>query len=146
MYLFINIPNRRFSQTESHLKLTLYIQQPLIQFILIHKSIPFHPQVKRLAMGLLRTTEESRPLVHNKSSPNSGSTQTICDGYVNEGICDPEKLISSKFGDSCRKSLTSVLDKGYKGSCEFDMKKHFLRETSSGEYFLFFIYYSEYTE
>lgn len=59
---------------------------------------------------------------------------TISDGYVNEGICDPDKIISSKFGDSCRKSLTSVLDKSYKDSCEFDLKKHFLRETSSGKY------------
>lgn len=93
----------------------------------------FYHQVKRLAMGLLRTSEESRPLVLN-TSPTSGSMHTISDGYVNEGICDPDKMISSKFGDSCRKSLTSVLDKSYKDSCEFDIKKHF-RETSSGKYF-----------
>lgn len=86
-------------------------------------------------MGLLRTSEESRPLVLNTSSPTSGSLRTISDGYVNEGICDPDKIISSKFGDSCRRSLTSILDKsGYKDSCEFELKKHFLRETSSGEY------------
>lgn len=85
-------------------------------------------------MGLLRTSEESRPLVLNTPSPTSGSMHTISDGYVNEGICDPDKIISSKFGDSCRKSLTSVLDKSYKDTCEFDLKKHFLRETSSGEY------------
>lgn len=89
-------------------------------------------------MGLLRSNiEESRPLVLNTPSPTSGSMHTISDGYVNEGICDPDKIISntisSKFGDSCRKSLTSVLDKSYKDSCEFDLKKHFLRETSSGE-------------
>lgn len=91
-------------------------------------------------MGLLRTSEESRPLVLNTPSPTSGSMHTISDGYVNEGICDPDrdKIISSKFGDSCKKSLnmslTSVLDKSYKDTCEFDLKKHFLRETSSGEY------------
>lgn len=84
-------------------------------------------------MGLLRTSEESRPLVLNTPSPTSGSMHTISDGYVNEGICDPDKIISSKFGDSCRKSLTSVLDKSYKDTCEFDLKKRFLRETSSGE-------------
>lgn len=84
-------------------------------------------------MGLLRTSEESRPLVLNTPSPTSGSMHTISDGYVNEGICDPDKIISSKFGDSCRKSLTSVLDKSYKDTCEFDLKKHFLRETSSGK-------------
>lgn len=89
-------------------------------------------------MGLLRTTEDSRPLVmhHNASSPKSGSAHTICDGYVNEGISDPDlKLISSKFGDSCRKSLTSVMDKTHVDStaCEFDFKKNLLRETSSGK-------------
>lgn len=88
-------------------------------------------------MGLLRTSEESRPLVLNTSSPTSGSLRTISDGYVNEGICDPDKIISSKFGDSCRRSLTSILDKSaYKDSCEFELKKHFLRETSSGKYHL----------
>lgn len=91
-------------------------------------------------MGLLRTSEESRPLVLNTPSPTSSSMHTISDGYVNEGICDPDKIISSKFGDSCRKSLTSVLDKSYKDSCEFDLKKHFLRETSSGEYFPFLFF------
>lgn len=106
-------------------------------------------------MGLLRSTEDSRPLVHNNAcSPTSGSTHTISDGYVNEAICDADlKLISAKFGDSCRKSLTSVMDKtssiggsalssggGIGGSgvgthdgCEFDFKKNFLRETSSGK-------------
>lgn len=89
-------------------------------------------------MGLMRTTDDSRPLVHNNaSSPKSGSTQTICDGYVNEGISDPDlKMISSKFGDSCRKSLTSVMDKSHLDSsaCEFDFKKNLLRETSSGKF------------
>lgn len=84
-------------------------------------------------MGLMRMTEESRPLVLNTPSTTSGSTQTISDGYVNEGICDPDKIISSKFGDSCRKSLTSVLDRGYKDTCEMDLKTNFLRETSSGK-------------
>lgn len=70
---------------------------------------------------------------------------TISDGYVNEAICDPDRIISSKFGDSCRKSLTSVLDKSYKESNEFDLKKHFLRETSSGKFILdFFLFLSSY--
>jgi tensin len=51
---------------------------------------------------LLRTQEDSRPLVHNKSSSitSSDSIQTISDGYVNEAICDSEKIVSNKFGDS----------------------------------------------
>ncbi|CAD7082326.1 unnamed protein product [Hermetia illucens] len=92
------------------------------------------PLVKRLTMGLLRPTEESRPLVHNTSSSlNSGSSQTISDGYVNEGICEPEKLISSKFGDSCRQSLTAIPleTHHFHDNSEFNFKKKFLRETSS---------------
>lgn len=58
-------------------------------------------------MGILRLNEDSRPLVHNKSSSitSSDSIQTISDGYVNEAICDSEKLITSKFGDSCKQSF-----------------------------------------
>lgn len=140
-------------------------------------------------MGLLRSTEDSRPLVHNNAcSPKSaGSMHTISDGYVNEAICEADlKLISAKFGDSCRKSLTSVMDKssmltggslggsgcgsgvggmigggvgsgggggggvggvggigsssgggGSHDACEFDIKKNFLRETSSGKFLLY---------
>lgn len=59
--------------------------------------------------------------------------------YANETtICygDTDEIISSKFGDSCRKSLTSVLDNRRKDYCEFDLKRNFLRETSSGKIFL----------
>lgn len=83
-------------------------------------------------MGLLRSAEDSRPLVRNTSSSiTSGSSHTISDGYVNEGICDPEKIISSKFGDSCRKSLMSMSIDSRCSDSEFDFKKKFLRETSS---------------
>lgn len=93
------------------------------------------PLVKRLTMGLLRNTEDSRPLVHTTSSSlNSGSSQTISDGYVNEGICEPDKLISAKFGDSCRQSLTaipSMESHRLQDNSEFSFKKKYLRETSS---------------
>jgi tensin len=58
-------------------------------------------------MGILRTQEDSRPLVHNKSSSitSSDSIQTISDGYVNEAICDSDKIVSNKFGDSCRQAF-----------------------------------------
>lgn len=58
-------------------------------------------------MGILRLNDDSRPLVHNKTSSitSSDSIQTISDGYVNEAICDSEKLITSKFGDSCKQSF-----------------------------------------
>jgi len=123
-------------------------------------------------MGLLRSTEDSRPLVNNTTSSSSvkssGSTQTISDGYVNEIMCsssiDTERIIQSKFGDSCRQSLMSIqhgnaniTNNAFKGqtmnahhlttnfnynsnfnfnndnTCEFDFKKNFLRETSSGK-------------
>lgn len=64
-------------------------------------------KVKRLTMGILRLNEDSRPLVHNKTSSitSSDSIQTISDGYVNEAICDSEQLITSKFGDSCKQAF-----------------------------------------
>ncbi|CRL06792.1 CLUMA_CG019489, isoform A [Clunio marinus] len=69
--------------------------------------LSFLLKVKRLAMGILRFTDDSRPLVHNKTSSNtsSDSIQTISDGYVNEAICDSEKLITNRFGDSCKQSF-----------------------------------------
>lgn len=69
--------------------------------------LSFLLKVKRLTMGILRLNEDSRPLVHNKSSSitSSDSIQTISDGYVNEAICDSEKLITSKFGDSCKQAF-----------------------------------------
>lgn len=58
-------------------------------------------------MGILRTQEDSRPLVHNKSSSitSSDSIQTISDGYVNEAICDSDKIVGNKFGDSCKQAF-----------------------------------------
>lgn len=103
------------------------------------------PLVKRLTMGLLlKSAEDSRPLVYNNTNLNNnnyssskGSSHTICDGYVNEGICDPDRHISSKFGDSCRQSLMSVHQMDNSRTIdqhqEFNFKKNFLRETSSGE-------------
>lgn len=103
-------------------------------------------------MGLLKSAEDSRPLVHNTSSVSStGSLQTISDGYVNEAICDTERnIIASKFGDSCRLSLMSssssssiVLDSNNQfpsdtnGISDFEFQKSniLIRETnSSGEY------------
>lgn len=120
------------------------------------------PLVKRLTMGLLmKTAEDSRPLVYNthnhspglsqqlnnshsynNSSPATTTTATQpggkgtanCDGYVNEGICDRERVITNKFGDSCRQSLMGIhqLDNNNQNQ-EFNFKKNLLRETSSGE-------------
>ncbi|KAH8342314.1 hypothetical protein KR059_001221 [Drosophila kikkawai] len=104
------------------------------------------PLVKRLTMGigLLRGTEDSRPLVHSTcgSSLNSGSgsgsgcgsTQTISDGYVNEAICDgtPEKYVASKFGDSCRQSLSALESATQRLQVELPASnKKYLRETCS---------------
>ncbi|XP_060657799.1 EGFR adapter protein isoform X1 [Drosophila nasuta] len=93
------------------------------------------PLVKRLTMGigLLRGTEDSRPLVHNtcSSSLNSGSSQTISDGYVNEAICEPDKYVASKFGDSCRQSLTALETATQRLHAELPNSKKYLRETCS---------------
>ncbi|XP_065076890.1 EGFR adapter protein-like [Ochlerotatus camptorhynchus] len=69
------------------------------------------PLVKRLTMGILRTAEDSRPLVHSSSpSSSSSSSQTISDGYVNEGICSEAveaNVVFNKFGDSCQRTLVT---------------------------------------
>lgn len=84
-----------------------YAAYSMIITINIQILLTFLLKVKRLAMGILRLNEDSRPLVHNKSSSitSSDSIQTISDGYVNEAICDSEKLITSKFGDSCKQAF-----------------------------------------
>lgn len=83
--------------------------------------------VKRLALGLLRSTDEYRPLVgSNKSSPPS-PTKSIFD-HQDNAINDLHRIISNRFGDSCRQSLQSVrsdtqdLDK---------RRKKLIRETNS---------------
>ncbi|XP_011291382.1 EGFR adapter protein [Musca domestica] len=95
------------------------------------------PLVKRLTMGmgLKRTTEDSRPLVHTTPpSLNSyTSTHNFSDGYVNEAICDPDKFISTRFGDSCRQSLTDLKSSQCftEQNTEFGYQKSFLRKTCS---------------
>lgn len=88
-------------------------------------------QVKRLTMGLLRMSEESRPLVKQRSSPSSPTKRNYFYHYINAGIYD----VDNRFGDSCRQSLTSVKLDGHEGhpknTIEFDFKKNIIRETSS---------------
>lgn len=88
-----------------------------------------------MGMGLKRSTEDSRPLVHTKSSsPNAYTPQTMSDGYVNEAICDPDKFISTRFGDSCRQSLTDLKStQCIQEQNEFSYHKSFLRKTCSGK-------------
>ncbi|XP_055528863.1 EGFR adapter protein-like [Wyeomyia smithii] len=82
------------------------------------------PLVKRLTMGILRTAEDSRPLVHSSSpSSSSSSSQTISDGYVNEGICGDTaeaNVVFNKFGDSCQRSLTTSQTTGAEGSPRYN--------------------------
>lgn len=128
------------------------------------------PLVKRLTMGLLmKTAEDSRPLVYNthnhhssglqmqqlnnncsnnnnsnnhsnnnsnNNNQNNGHPGRNCDGYVNEAVCDRDRVVNNKFGDSCRQSLTTIqhqLDNNH--NHEFNFKKNLLRETSSGKFF-----------
>ncbi|XP_017864426.1 PREDICTED: protein sprint isoform X1 [Drosophila arizonae] len=95
------------------------------------------PLVKRLTMGLLRHNEESRPLVANVTPLSAAALgcehagQPIySNGYINE-----DSYIDSKFGDSCRQSLTAIpmLDNVNlnNDNSEFNLKKRYLRETSS---------------
>ncbi|XP_017048655.1 putative uncharacterized protein DDB_G0282133 [Drosophila ficusphila] len=89
------------------------------------------PLVKRLTMGLLRHNEESRPLVGDMTplSAPLDIQPVYSNGYINE-----DSYIDSKFGDSCRQSLTAIpmLDNvNLNDNNEFNMKKRYLRETSS---------------
>lgn len=55
-------------------------------------------------MGLLRAAEDRSPLVHTSSLTTTVPYSQ--DGYVNEGVmCDPERIIATTFGDSCRDTL-----------------------------------------
>lgn len=133
------------------------------------KLIEKAPLVKRLSISLLRSNDEYRPLLggsYSSSYTTTSSTanvtlsssetptkqnyltsstthipSSICgDGYANDMYCDAEEMISSKFGDSCRKSLTSMLDNRRKDYCDFEsVKRSFrnLRETSSGKLLCF---------
>lgn len=82
-------------------------------------------------MGFMRMTEESRPLVSNSPTLKS-LKKDDWKSYIIEDNYDTDKLISSKFGESCWKALTPVLDHRKKDLCAFNKKKYFLRETSSG--------------
>eukprot|EP00099_Drosophila_melanogaster_P027281 NP_729124.1 PVR adaptor protein [Drosophila melanogaster] len=89
------------------------------------------PLVKRLTMGLLRQNEESRPLVGDMTplSAPLDIQPVYSNGYINE-----DSYIDSKFGDSCRQSLTAIpmLDNvNLNDNNEFNLKKRYLRETSS---------------
>lgn len=110
------------------------------------KFIDKAPLVKRLSNSLLRSGDEYRPLINDNNFPNSSnylsaSTAQILsknDNFIDDSLCDANEMIASKFGDSCRKSLTSVFldNRRTKDYCDFDFKQTLLRETSSGNYLL----------
>lgn len=81
----------------------------------------------------MRTSEENRPLVQPTSTlktPKKNGWSSLINDECNY---DADKMISSKFGESCWKSLTPVLDNRRRDTYAFNKKKYFLRETSSGE-------------
>ncbi|KAH8408120.1 hypothetical protein KR222_009281 [Zaprionus bogoriensis] len=109
------------SPTEMNNCRRLVDKPPLVSSRFPHPIPPAHPA-------------DSRPLVHNtcSSSLNSGgSSQTISDGYVNEAICEPDKYVASKFGDSCRQSLTALETATQRLQSELPSSKKYLRETCS---------------
>ncbi|XP_055595361.1 EGFR adapter protein-like [Uranotaenia lowii] len=63
--------------------------------------------IKRFALGFLRATEENLPLMcdHHKSSPTS--PQKKLNDILSEDIYNLDRIVSSKFGDSCRQSLAT---------------------------------------
>lgn len=114
------------------------------------KLIDKAPLVKRLSNSLLRGGDEYRPLLNDNDALTSNrnylsaSTAHIYASNANDAtstvinessLCDANEMIASRFGESCRKSLTSVVLDNHKAKdyCEFDLKQNFLRETSSGK-------------
>lgn len=86
-------------------------------------------------MGLLRHNEESRPLVGNVT-PTSVLAKPEKQPIYSNGYINEDSYIDSKFGDSCRQSLTAIpmLDNvNLNDNSEFNLKKRYLRETSSGK-------------
>uniref|UniRef100_A0A182PCP6 SH2 domain-containing protein n=1 Tax=Anopheles epiroticus TaxID=199890 RepID=A0A182PCP6_9DIPT len=59
--------------------------------------------IKRFALGFLRSTEESLPLMCHKSSPTS--PQKKLNDILSEDIYTLDAIVSSKFGDSCKQSF-----------------------------------------
>ncbi|KFB40457.1 AGAP008273-PA-like protein [Anopheles sinensis] len=101
--------------------------------------------IKRFALGFLRSTEESLPLMCHKSSPTS--PQKKLNDILSEDIHSLDQIVSSKFGDSCKQSFvgspqrlpptcngltntasstTSVAD-----GVEYEFKRNLIRQTNS---------------
>lgn len=81
-------------------------------------------------MSLLKTSEDSKPLVLKKSSDFNGTHKNF-DGYVNENIYDQNRNLSDKYNRVCQKTLTFPLE----NSCskEFDLKPKSAREINCGK-------------
>ncbi|XP_058122545.1 EGFR adapter protein-like [Anopheles ziemanni] len=101
--------------------------------------------IKRFALGFLRSTEESLPLMCHKSSPPS--PQRKFNDILSEDIYTLDQIVSSKFGDSCKQSFvgspqrlhpkcngcsneapttTAVAD-----GVEYEFKRNLIRQTNS---------------
>uniref|UniRef100_A0A182W6Q0 SH2 domain-containing protein n=1 Tax=Anopheles minimus TaxID=112268 RepID=A0A182W6Q0_9DIPT len=103
--------------------------------------------IKRFALGFLRSTEESLPLMCHKSSPTS--PQKKLNDILSEDIYTLDQIVSSKFGDSCKQSFagsTRLLPgagNGVTGSpvpaatttvadgVEYEFKRNLIRQTNS---------------
>ncbi|XP_049286917.1 EGFR adapter protein-like [Anopheles funestus] len=102
--------------------------------------------IKRFALGFLRSTEESLPLMCHKSSPTS--PQKKLNDILSEDIYTLDQIVSSKFGDSCKQSFggsTRLLSGGNGAATgtvpattttvadgvEYEFKRNLIRQTNS---------------
>ncbi|XP_055638708.1 EGFR adapter protein-like [Toxorhynchites rutilus septentrionalis] len=90
--------------------------------------------IKRFAMGFLRSNEESLPLMYHKSSPTS--PQKHLSELLAEDIYSLDQIVSSKFGDSCKQSLTNHHHQPamapLRSDLEYDFRRNLLiRKTNS---------------
>ncbi|XP_058122543.1 EGFR adapter protein-like [Anopheles ziemanni] len=101
--------------------------------------------IKRFALGFLRSTEESLPLMCHKSSPTS--PQKKLNDILSEDIYTLDQVVSSKFGDSCKQSFVGSPQRLHPTSdcysneaptttavadgVEYEFKRNLIRQTNS---------------
>ncbi|XP_058056677.1 EGFR adapter protein-like [Anopheles bellator] len=97
--------------------------------------------IKRFALGFLRSTEDSLPLMCHKSSPTS--PQRRLNDILSEEqrtertsiLASLDQIVSSKFGDSCKQSFAgsqrALPAASAEVGVEYEFKRNLIRQTNS---------------
>ena len=90
----------------------------LLMWIILNLIYIFCLKIKRFVLNFLRSTEDSLPLMYHKSSPTSPEHKL--NNILGEDVYNLDKIVSSKFGDSCRPSFF-----------DGEFRRNFIRKTNS---------------